>query len=664
MGSVLSQKQNEHERVIAYYSKSLNKAERAYCVTRRELLAIVASIKHFHHFLVGQKFLIRTDHGALRWLMNFKNPEAQVARWLELLGNYQFEIEHRPGRYHGNADGLSRRPCPENDCKQCEKMHEKSKDKVVHVPAKYSKKVVSSNPSSNSKPEEIQDADLFRSDGAKNFVASVNTSTKRSHNSWVLGMKSEEIREAQLEDSDLGWILMRLEGAEGKPQRDMVSGRHPKYLDVWDDLVILEGVLYKMSDSDHWNRKPLLVLPEKLRKRALLMLHDARVSGHLGRKKTLRKIRERFYWSGCCRDVIEWVRKCPVCIQKQKPCKSGRAPMMSHNVENRMERISMDVLGPLPTSKKGNRFILCMGDHFTKWITAVPLPNQETKTVANALIEYVISVFGVPREIYTDQGSNFESKLFQELCDLLGIQKSRTCPYCPQSNGYIEAFNKSLAQLLRAYCDENQRDWDVHLPFVMMAYRSSVHESTGYSPNELMLGWNIQLPVDLVFGTSSQNLITDMDEFVERQQEYMAKVHCQARQNAQSAKEKQKHYYDKSSTSHKVKLFRPGNKVWYYRPRKKSGRTPKLQKFWEGPFVVIEQLNPFIYRIGKSFRRDGKEMVVHIDKLRTYYEKEHFDDTYDKRPVTNPASTSPVNTEVVTHSGRKSRRPQWYGISF
>ena len=197
------------------------------------------------------------------------------------------------------------------------------------------------------------------------------------------------------------------------------------------------------------------------------------------------------------------------------------------------------------------------GDHFTKWITAVPLPNQETKTVANALIEYIISVFGLPREIYTDQGSNFESKLFQELCDLLGIQKSCTCLYRSQSNGYIEAFNKSLVQL-RAYCDENQRDWDVHLPYVMMAYRSSVHESTGYSPNELMLGWNIQLPVDLVFGTSSQNLITDMDEFVERQQEYMAKVHCQARQNAQSAKEKQKHYYDKSSTSHKVKLFCPG----------------------------------------------------------------------------------------------------------
>ena len=104
------------ERVIGYFSKAFSKQERRYCVTRRELLAVVASIKHFHHYLYGQKFLVRSDHGALRWIFNFKNPEGQLARWLETLATYDFKIEHRADSVHSNADGLSRRPCCESGC--------------------------------------------------------------------------------------------------------------------------------------------------------------------------------------------------------------------------------------------------------------------------------------------------------------------------------------------------------------------------------------------------------------------------------------------------------------------------------------------------------------------------------------------------------------------
>ena len=108
LGCVLSQMQNKTERVIAFYSRTLNKSEQNYCTTRRELLAIVAAIKHFRHYLLGKKFLIRTDHSSLRWVTKCKTPEGQLARWLEVLSQYQFDIEYRPGRFHGNADGLSR----------------------------------------------------------------------------------------------------------------------------------------------------------------------------------------------------------------------------------------------------------------------------------------------------------------------------------------------------------------------------------------------------------------------------------------------------------------------------------------------------------------------------------------------------------------------------
>ena len=110
IGAVLSQKIGDKERVIAYASRTLSKSERKYCVTRKELLALVYFVKYFRHYLYGRKFTARTDHGSLRWLMNFKNPEGQVARWLEVLSTFFMTIEHRPGILHGNADGLSRTP--------------------------------------------------------------------------------------------------------------------------------------------------------------------------------------------------------------------------------------------------------------------------------------------------------------------------------------------------------------------------------------------------------------------------------------------------------------------------------------------------------------------------------------------------------------------------
>ena len=117
IGAVLSQEQEGEEKVIAYGSKALTKPERNYCVTRRELLAIVVFLKKYRHYVGGSQVRVRTDHGSLRWLCNFKNPEGQLARWLEVLSTFDIELEYRQGRRHQNADGLSRIPC-----RQCDRM--------------------------------------------------------------------------------------------------------------------------------------------------------------------------------------------------------------------------------------------------------------------------------------------------------------------------------------------------------------------------------------------------------------------------------------------------------------------------------------------------------------------------------------------------------------
>lgn len=125
LGAVLSQVQDGTEKVISYYSKTFTRPERSYCVTRRELLAIVNSLKYFHHYLYGRHVIVRTDHGALRWLLSFKSPEGQMARWFEVLASYDFEVQHRAGRNHNNADVLSRRPCVGHECSHCNRIENK-----------------------------------------------------------------------------------------------------------------------------------------------------------------------------------------------------------------------------------------------------------------------------------------------------------------------------------------------------------------------------------------------------------------------------------------------------------------------------------------------------------------------------------------------------------
>ncbi|XP_055999552.1 uncharacterized protein K02A2.6-like [Ostrea edulis] len=168
----------------------------------------------------------------------------------------------------------------------------------------------------------------------------------------------------------------------------------------------------------------------------------------------------------------------------------------------------MDILGELhvPTTEKGNRYILVISDYFTKWTEAIAMPNIEAKTVAEIFVTEVVTRFGIPTTLHSDQGAQFESKLFTEMCKLLHIKKTHTNPYHPQSDGMVE-FNKTLATMLSSYVNEHHKDWDEYLPFVMMPYRSVEHETTGCSHDYLILGREVVTPIDLILTGKNSNLV-------------------------------------------------------------------------------------------------------------------------------------------------------------
>ena len=167
------------------------------------------------------------------------------------------------------------------------------------------------------------------------------------------------------------------------------------------------------------------------------------------------------------------------------------------DVGHRWDRVAMDLLDMSVTTVKGNRYVLAMVDCFCRWAEECPLPDKTVLSVADAFFQNIVCRFGMPMVIHSDQGREFENKVMQELCFLCGSHKTRTTPCHPESDGLVEQFNRTLLMMLAMFAGQNRDDWDDLLPVVMMAYRSSVHESTGFSLYRLMFGEECTLPMDV-----------------------------------------------------------------------------------------------------------------------------------------------------------------------
>ncbi|CAG2217472.1 unnamed protein product [Mytilus edulis] len=164
------------------------------------------------------------------------------------------------------------------------------------------------------------------------------------------------------------------------------------------------------------------------------------------------KFRERFTWYNQRKDVEQWCKCCNICAPRKPPSKKPKAPLQQYNVGAPFERIGIDILGPLPKSTRGNKFLLVIGDYFTKWMEAIPIQDREATTVANKLIERIVTIFGVPMEIHSDRGSNFESNVFAETCKILGINKTRSTPLRPQVMGWLKEGTELLKTCFLLLC--------------------------------------------------------------------------------------------------------------------------------------------------------------------------------------------------------------------
>ena len=578
LGAILSQQDEEgREYVIAYASRTTSKPEKKYSTTELECLAMVWSMSYFRVYLHGHKFRVITDHVPLKGMKDSPTSNNRISRWMLKLSEYDFTIVSRPGKEHKNVDALSRTLVAV--------VKGKEQASEQEIPA-FSTPMES---------EQVEQQETLEEIPKSMPIGTSYNAREQDQDPEVFKIK-EQLKRMDLTPEEQKKIRgYRLIGEE-------------LYFKVWN----------RRKEAIHsW------VVPKHLREKTMWDHHDNILAGHRSKHKTLELILRNFYWHGIKKDVSVYVNTCVDCtIRKGVPSSTG-IQLMSIPSSYPWEKMGADVLGPLPLTEQGNRYIIVFTDHFTKWVEAFAIPNQTAETVARIMETQIICRYGHPKILITDRGTNFMSAVIEKLNFELGVKHSTTAAYHPQTNGITERFNRTLCEMLTMYISDNQRDWDKYLPHVLYAYRNTVHESTKETPFFLMHGRDTNLSKGILEKEGTEPETTEeykakmMDTLTEvwNRVKYYSDMISQKRERANQGK--MKHTY------------KEGDLVWVYLPIPKKGKVMKLSNRWKGPYRIVIFVTPVTVKL-KRIGDLRRTLTLHISRLKPYLGPHSFSEEEPK----------------------------------
>jgi hypothetical protein len=539
-GASLQQDQGKGLQPIAYLSRKMIPAERNYATHEQELLAIVRALQEWRHYLHGAHFTVYSDHGPLKYMQTQPHLTSRQARWQEILSEFDFTVEYKPGKKNVVADALSRR------------------------------------------------ADHKEALGA---VSSVNVTSLRT-----------EIVKGYANDSKCKQILER-------------PTEHKEF-------TIEDGVIYKQKR---------IYVPNNIdiKKRILYEYHDAPTAGHVGVTKTTKNVSRLFYWPKLHQEVKQYVVSCLPC-QSNKPSNQSPVGLLQPLPvpETRWETVSMDFIMQLPMTKQGNDAIMVVVDKLSKQAHFIPTKtNVSAPEVASLFFREIVRHHGVPKNVISDRDPRFTSLFWKALWQQLGTKLSMSTAYHPQSDGQTEVTNKTLENMLRAYADYRQDNWDECLTSAEIAYNNSVQVSTGYTPYYLNCGQHPNLPiVDAVNEEAKSNNPT-VNELLSRMHEAITT----AKANLQAAQQRQSHY----ANQHRRELiFTVGDQVMLSTVNFRvmnPDRTVKLMPRFIGPLRVKKVVSDVAYelQLPPSLK---VHPVFHVSKLKAYHPDTQFEREQAARP--------------------------------
>ncbi|KAK7881963.1 hypothetical protein WMY93_028137 [Mugilogobius chulae] len=646
LGAALYQEQDGHLRVIAYASRGLSSSEARYPAHKLEFLALKWSItEKFHDYLYGANFVVVTDNNPLTYILTSAKLDAASHRWLAALSTYTFTLQYRAGKQNCDADALSRRPHNSS-------FSDVSSDSdVIHQFTQEH----SCDPGYSIAPEVVaaichsclvRTCSLSGSSDLHPFTLVESLSLSAScipdcyidesqHGLPVIPSFSlEELRTKQRSDPSIREVIHQLETGERVPptaRQELpelaLLLRELNRLELRDDL------LYRKRQEGE-DVQFQLVLPEDLRPLVLTSLHND--MGHLGIERTLDLVRSRFFWPRMSADVETKIRTCNRCVRR-KTQPERAAPLVNIVTTRPLELVCMDFLS-LEPDQSNTKDILVLTDHFTKFAVALPTPNQKARTVARCLWENFIVCYGFPERLHTDQGPDFESKLIKELCEISGIEKTRTTPYHPRGNP-VERFNRTLLSMLGTLESTQKKRWKEYVKPLVHAYNCTRNDVTGFTPYELMFGRSPRLPIDLAFGLPIRGQQSKShSQYVENLRSRLEQSYQLASKNSAKSAARNKSRFDLRVTPSSLEV---GDRVLVRNVRLRGKH--KLEDKWEKEvYVVLSRAGDLpVYTVRPESAVHGPTRTLHRDLLLPCgFLPVDVDPTPEPSPVRRPVTRS------------------------
>ena len=379
-----------------------------------------------------------------------------------------------------------------------------------------------------------------------------------SYDSIQAPWSQQELMDAQREDdewTDLIYYLETNELPEYPRAGDMTwyEGMEPYYT-LWD------GILFRLRRK----KKPTvcdrielqLVVPEIFRHPLMEAVHETRYGAHIGWRRALPKLQNKYYWPKMAGDLQWFIERCIPC-SRHKDSEKRREPLEPIRAMMPFEMVAVDVMGPfLNESNRGNRYVISFMDYYTKWPEAFATPDHTAATVIRLLMEEIIPRHGVPRVIISDQAPEFISEAWTSETASVGAHVCYTSPYHHQANGLVERWNRTLMDMLRPMTELEPKRWDEFLPAALFAYRTTIHASTGNTPAFLTTGRDIELPGENpLYRTAEEVYRTDYAEVMSKKLTAAWKVAAEKNREMQKS---YKRFYDRKASK---RDFRIGDRV-------------------------------------------------------------------------------------------------------
>jgi hypothetical protein len=304
--------------------------------------------------------------------------------------------------------------------------------------------------------------------------------------------------------------------------------------------------------------------------------------------------------------IKRYVKRCLKCNQHKYSQPKTQGMMQVFASIKPFDVVGVDIVGPFKVSNRGNKYILVMMDHFTRWVELKALPEVSAEAVCQAIFDEIICRHGCPEKILSDQGQQFVGDVMKALCAKLGVKKIQTSPYHPQTNAHVERFNRYLVTAMRMYVNSTLKNWDEQLSAIAFAYRTGYNASTGDSPYFLIHGREPKMPLDVELQFKSNGELKSKDDLVVG----LKRALKAAKDMQKNSIEKNKRIFDGHQ---KEEEFKPGDLVMLYYPNKLLN---KLAKRCTGPFRIMEKTSPVNYKICDLQMK--QEMIVHVQRIRKY----------------------------------------------